>query len=241
MAFSKLQIYGRMARRVFGSVGFWGTALGGAFCLTVGGFLVFPGYALLALAGWKAIKPLTIGRNELFTRALSDVRRQRQKQHTRHLRKLLPNIRKDRDPRTTKILKDLERIHERMLRLESASIDTTGMSTLLIQANELYDSCLESLERSIQLWAGASDMATDEARNKLLAERDKTVVTVEKSIGHLDASLDHIQTAALKATVTDDGNHKQLRDELQIGLDVAREVEKSIDEIERIYEDSERA
>ena len=84
-------------------------------------------------------------------------------------------------------------------------------------------------------------MATDEARNKLLAERDKTVVAVEKSIGHLDASLDHIQTAALKATVTDDGNHKQLRDELQIGLDVAREVEKSIDEIERIYEDSERA
>ena len=241
MAFSKLQIYGRMARRVFGSVGFWGTALGGAFCLMVGGYLALPGYGLCALAAWKAIKPLTIGRNQLFTKALSDVRKQRQKRHTRYLRKLLPNIRKDRDPRTTKILKDLERIHERMLRLESEHINMLGMSSLLIQANELYDSCLESLERSIQLWAGASEMATEEARNKLLVERDKTVINVEKSIGHLDTSLDHIQTAALKAAATEDSNHQQLRDELQIGLDVARSVEERIDEIERVYEDSERS
>ena len=241
MAFSKLQIFGQMARRAFGSIGFWGPLSVGAFAVWVGGFLTVPGWCLCAVAAWKGIKPFTIGRSELISKALGDIRKQRQKKHTRQLRKFLPNIRKDRDPRTTKILKDLERIHERMLKLESESIRMSGISTLLIQANQLYNSCLESLERSIQLWVGASEMATDDARTKLLAERDKTVVSVEESIAHLDASLDHIQTSTLKATVLDSADHQQLRDELQIGLDVARQVEERIDEIERVYEDSERS
>ena len=241
MAFSKLQIFGRMTRRVFGSIGFWGPLTVGAFFTWVGGFLTLPGWGLCAWAAWKGIKPFVIDRSELITKALGDIRLQRQKQHTRHLRKFLPNVRKDRDPRTTKILKDLERIHGRLLKLESESYRKSGISTLLIQANQLYGSCLESLERSIQLWVGANEMATEEAREKLLAERDKTVNSVEESIAHLDASLDHIQSSTLKATVLDDSGHQQLRDELQIGLDVARQIEEQIDEIERVYEDSERS
>ena len=149
MAISKLQIGARMARRVLGSAKVWAPLAVGSFFVWIAppaGFfagLAYVGWALCAVAGWRVIKPIALERDQLLSNSLSDIRKQRQKQHAKYLRALLPSIRKDRDPRTSKILKDLERIHERMLRLESDATQKKigGMSSLMVRANELY-SCL---------------------------------------------------------------------------------------------------
>ena len=237
------QIVRRMFVRTFGSASFLMPVAVGAASLGMASLLSAPPLSFFGIVGWglvglgfgRAIWRFTIGHRALAENSIRDVRRRVQRGHLDYLRSLRRRIRRDRDPRTSRIVIELQRIYERLCRLESPEpqSDTRILPALHDQAQQLYGSCLQSLERSYQLWNGARDMATPEARDRLLADRDRMVADVELSIQHLDASLDHLNTAVLRNDETDTTDQGRLREELEQGLEVARRVEERIDAIER--------
>jgi hypothetical protein len=102
------------------------------------------------------------------------------------------------------------------------------------QAMELYQSCLTLLKRTFELWIASRSVSTDRARHQLLDARDELLGQVEQSVDHLNASLDSLQTSGIDRTREELALHNsQLQQELEQGLEVARAVEKRMDELER--------
>ena len=119
-----------------------------------------------------------------------------------------------------------------MRRHEMADRDYGSSLLPEIQQNvdQLFRSCLNSLERSFVLWQAAREMSTAAARDKCLSERGQLVSDVAASIERLGASLDHLQTAALKADRTHD--LAEIREALEIDLTVAQHVDQRMEELD---------
>ena len=84
-------------------------------------------------------------------------------------------------------------------------------------------------------------MATDRAKHEMLDSRDDLLEQVETSIGHLESTLDNLQTVQIQRTDEElSDRNARLRQELDQGLEVARAVEKRMEDLERQLRDVER-
>jgi hypothetical protein len=107
------------------------------------------------------------------------------------------------------------------------------------KAEELYTSCVTTLERSFELYQAAQGMATSEARDELLRSRDALVGEVVQSVDHLGGTVDYLQSAGL-AGGADETNLGRIRDELETGLEVARRVSERVSRLEQDLAERER-
>jgi hypothetical protein len=142
--------------------------------------------------------------------------------------------------------RQLQELYERMLQLSPAySRRPTSLrpiaQEILDQAAELYNSCLELLQKSLQLWRTARQLSTDTARNQMLESRENLIREIEASIQNLESTLDTLQTSQLQHRELENAENARLRDELRQGLDVAREVQRRMDELERGFDQRERS
>ena len=151
-----------------------------------------------------------------------------------YLERLKRRIRDDDDPRTDRLFKDLTRLNERMTRL--GVTESSGGSEAVVdireKAVELYRCCLISLERTLVLHDAAEEMATTEARDRLLAEREQLLGEVGGSVAHLGATLDHLHTLQLKRHQSSE-ELTRMRQELEMGLEVAQRVEQRMESLQR--------
>ncbi len=229
----------QLVRRAFKAGSFMIPAAMGTISMSMGFLLGAPlwgssllvngGLCLIGLGTARAIWKLTLGRQRLR----QSVRARRIRSHQHQLRLLYRQMRRDGDTRTNRLLQDLQRIHDRFCVMESnpPSRQSRYSGYLFEQAGELYESCLHSLEKSLDQWLAAREMATDEARDKILRVRENTLDGVEQSIEHLDACLDQLRTASLKSAVMEDESHDRLRQELEQQLEIARRIEQRIDDM----------
>jgi hypothetical protein len=154
-------------------------------------------------------------------------------EHETYLRQLAQRLRADGDERTRECLEQLRRLHRRMSK--SGLVDGEGSSPMLPEirrkVEQLHWSCLRSLEKSLDFWQAAMEMATPSARQEMLGRREQLLEEVEGSIRHLAATVDHLRAKQLSR---DDrgGELVEVRKELEMGLEVARRVERRIDELE---------
>jgi hypothetical protein len=167
--------------------------------------------------------------------AVTDIRLRAHRNHLVYLKQLRRRMRRDRDPRSSRIVRGLLRIYERLRTSESDSERdaTRTLREIHDQARALYQSCLRLVERTLELWEGARRMATDVSRQQLLNSRGEMLDQVEASIGHLQRSLDELQGTALRRQEDLTSDHARLRQELDQGLEVARRVEERMGELER--------
>lgn len=153
-------------------------------------------------------------------------------EHEDYLRRLARQLRRDRDERTGECLRRLHKLHERFR--EDGVLSTTSKSAALLDIREkieqLYWSCLRSLERSLVMWRAARDMSTPETRQAVLDRRDKLVIEVQDGIAHLESTVDQLVAASLRRG--DEQDVTQVRDELEAGLQVARRVEERMAQME---------
>jgi hypothetical protein len=156
------------------------------------------------------------------------------------LTRLRRKLRTDRDPRTAKSIDKLAGLRKRMIQsgVTESGKDSPVLPELVGKADELYRSCLKSLERSLELWEAARDMATSEARDELLRSREALVGEVVQSIDHLAATVDYLQSASLQRG-QEDVDIAKVREELEMGLEVARRVTERVNELERGLRESE--
>ena len=200
-----------------------------------GGYLGMLGAALLIVSIFNAASKWTWGRARLEKSALMDILKHQRREHLAHLDAVRSAMRRDRDPRTSDLVKQLRGIFERLWTLTpDPESEWMEIPDVYRQAMELYQSCLALLQRTYELWIASRSVATDRARHELLDARDDLVGKVEQSIDHLNASLDSLQTARIDRTQEELALHNsQLQKELEQGLEVARAVEKRMDELER--------
>lgn len=186
----------------------------------------------LVTAGWR----WTWGRVTLFRRAERAVMHRIQQQELEKLRGLRRKMRQDRDPSTTALVRQLQSILKRITNglatVDDSTIDRQ-YEAAKGQAADLYDSCVRLLDRSYALWEAAQRMSTPERQSEMILQRSELLQEVSQSMQHLNASLDQIEAAQVRDRSGEASQHEQLRDELSMGLEVARRVEDRMSTLER--------
>ncbi len=227
----------QMIRRVLLSPSFLMPACMGGFFAFVGGgsFVGMLGTGMLILGIFNAAAKWTWGRKRLTQLALNDILGKQRREHLDQLESVRSMMRRDRDPRSSELIKQLRGVFERAWTLTpDPESEWKEPPEVYRQVMQLYQSCLQLLQRTYELWRASKAVATDRARHQLLDSRDELLGKVEESIDHLNASLDGLQTASIDRTQEELAiQNKQLQRELEQGLEVARAVEKRMDELER--------
>lgn len=215
---------------------FYPAVVGGAVA-AIGGALSAPIALAIGLAGvaWSAgsvVWNWTVRRNQIYAQAAADVMRQEQETHYDYLRQLHARMRHDGDPRTRECVRQLQGLFRRMrsFQLDTGERNAKVWNQVKEQVQLLYSSCLTSLERTLTMSQAAEQMTSSRAKDQLLANREQVVQEVYATVNQLEATLDQIQTAALESRETPELG--RMRQELEAGLDVARNVEQRMEELE---------
>ncbi len=194
----------------------------------------------VAYLGWAAVGfgvatliwKLTIGSRQLTDQATSKLRAAANREHRVYLRQLQQKLRTDRDPRTGEMLRRLRDFYGRLGVLSAdPELQRPWQLEVVGQVRTLYQASLRALERSYELWNRARDMATDETRQQVLEWRAEVLDEVTRSIDQLNKTADQVQASILKRELPED-ELAQMRQELQHGLNVARNVEQQIENLE---------
>jgi hypothetical protein len=195
------------------------------------GVLGMAGLALgVGVATWRWLT----GSERLTQEALEQLQSGAEREHRSYLRQLQRRLRKDKDPRTNEVVKQLKALRSRLTRVGLIGRRRISETAAEIRddARQLYRSCLTSLERTLDHQQAAGEMTTPELRQKLLSAREELISQIGESIVRLGATLDHLQTSALEPGRQSE-ELTRMRRELQTGLEVARRVEQRMDQIDR--------
>jgi hypothetical protein len=190
--------------------------------------------AAFAFATLIATQRWIRGGEKLTEQAWSKLQGKVREEHAKYLRQLRRELRGDRDPRTSNMLKKLQRVYDRLLVSERWQRDEPReiFAEIRLQCDELYQSCLRLLERSLEIWKVSRDLATESARQQLRDSREQLITEVQRSIHNLEQTLDHIQTFQLKQGSQVEADAARLREELSAGLVVARRVEERMEQLD---------
>jgi len=212
---------------------FWlPTALGAAIGLFSDPPAAWLGWGAVGFGVATLVWNLTVGSRQLTTRATSKLRSEANREHRAYLRRLQQKLRTDRDPRTGEMLRKLRDLYGRLDELSAdPQLQQSWQIEVVGQIHNLYQSSLTALERSFELWERSQVMATDESRQQLLDWRADVLGEVGRSIEQLATTADQVQASALKRELPED-DLAQMRQELEQGLSVARNVEQQIEKLE---------
>lgn len=75
------------------------------------------------------------------------------------------------------------------------------------------------------------EMSTDAVRQEMLDRREHVLEEVQESTAHLEAAVDYLRAKQVERGL-DETEVTQIRDELDVGLQVARRVEEHMSELE---------
>lgn len=190
----------------------------------------------LAAVGWGLYR-LTAGRATLQAQALAELQAEATEQHFTYLRELRSRLRGDRDPRTGECVKQLQEIYRRWLELHqqpASREQAAAWDTAQLGIRELYEQSLQALERSWTLWKSTEKLHNAAFRTQTLDSRDQIVQEVQQTIHHLQEALDQWQVARPASAREQDPVRQleQLQNELDRGLEVARNVDARMAELE---------
>ena len=191
------------------------------------------GAAAVGVGVGSAIWRFTLGRRATEELVLQQLREEANRQHYAYLRSLQRKLRRDRDPLTGKLLRQLRAIHKRMVDLKvfaGASDTPSWQAEIRQQVAKLYESSVGSLERSCDIWKSSQQVHDEQLKKELSSKRSHVLTEVTESIERLGKTLDQIQVSSVK-TEQPEGELASLRQELEQGLEVARNIEERIDEL----------
>jgi hypothetical protein len=234
-------LHGRAFKRVLRSplVSIPGVVGAGLFLLAVIGGAPVGTLGLVGLAGMGAAAVVAAfrwwtARDKYLEKARHDLLRDQQRTEMARLNHLRRQVRADADVRTNRAIGKLRDLYRRLVqvRAEGRPSDAPTVAELQQSAERLYRSCLAALERSLAQWDAAQQMTTEESRGQMLASREALLAELDESIGHLGRTLDHLQAMPLKHDPRGE-DLARVREELDMGLAVARRVEQRMDELDR--------
>ena len=97
------------------------------------------------------------------------------------------------------------------------------------RSEELFQQCMSSLEKTLQLWKTADSLASEMARKPILEQREKQVGEGVQTVEHMSRTLASVQ--GITSRSDGDARLQRLRGELDQSLEVAKKVEQRIDSL----------
>ena len=194
------------------------------------GLFALLGLAGLALGAGVAATRLLRGTERLAAEVMQEEQDAKREAVLARLKEVERRLEKTRDVKTFEAIRLLRSQRTRLL--EAVEMERFSVPPALVSSSEeLYRSCVDSLERSAVLWETAREMATPEARQGLMDKRAGLVDEVRRSVGQWAAALDRLQSAPLERER--EASLRRVRDELDAELAVARRVEARMRDLER--------
>lgn len=211
------------------------TALLGLWTFSIrSGLAVFA--ALVSILGSLGIffTRLLLGSEARVKKAVEEMQQEAQKERERSLDELERRLAADGDPRTESSLRDLRALAKAFEKggAWSASLNTRTVFDILAGVEQLFKRCVLSLKKTLELWYTAQNMATAEAREPILRQRERIIEDVGKSIRQLGGILAGIQNIGAEEDAGD-RELARIREELDRSLEVARMVEKRMQSLDR--------
>jgi hypothetical protein len=195
----------------------------------VTGFFGFLGLTGLVLGVGSGVTRLMLGSSRYATEAVQEVRQAKIEAGEERLRAVERRLEKTREPAVFEDIRLLRQLRRRVIdAVESKAFPVPP--EIVSQGEQLYRSCVDSLERSAALWETARNMATAEARDDLMQKRQVMLEEVGRSVHQWARTIDAMEAAPLKRGADD---LSQLRDEMSANVEVARRVEERMGELER--------
>jgi hypothetical protein len=135
----------------------------------------------------------------------------------------------DGDERTETAMQDLRSLRQAFRQLDKIAPDLNQVMIEDIQqrSDELFQQCVSSLEKTLQLWKTADSLASEMARKPILEQREKLVGDVVQTVEHMSRTLASVQ--GITSRSDGDARLQHLRGELDQSLEVAKKVEQRID------------
>lgn len=176
---------------------------------------------ILAAAG-VYVNRLIFGWSANYERIVAEWREMREKTRDAELDRLYVDLRKDGDPRTATLLKDLRTL-TKALRTEQPGSVAMDACDIVADVDKLFQRSVDYLRESLELWRTAAAMERKSIKDQLLRQRELLIVEVEKSLENLGTVLGSMKKASVDSA---DGQQlSELRAELSARLRVAEEVE----------------
>ncbi|MBT3840673.1 MAG: hypothetical protein HN707_11750 [Verrucomicrobia bacterium] len=137
----------------------------------------------------------------------------------------------DGDERTETSMQDLRSLRQAFRQLDKIAPDLNQMMVEDIQqrSDELFQQCVSSLEKTLQLWKTADSLASETARKPILDQREKLVSDVVQTVEHMSRTLASVQ--GITSRSDGDARLQRLRGELDQSLEVAKKVEQRVDSL----------
>ncbi|MEE2947414.1 MAG: hypothetical protein VX392_03775 [Verrucomicrobiota bacterium] len=213
---------GSAAFASFLALGLKGSAAAGALLVGIAG--------LLASAGTFLTK-FILGRDTRVKQLIEASRDKAKRDKSKALDHFHHRLTMDGDERTETAMQDLRSLRQAFRQLDKIAPDLNRAMIEDIQerSEELFQQCVSSLEKTLQLWKTAESLASETARKPILKQREKLVDDVVQTVEHMSRTLASVQGI----TDRSDGDVRlqRLRGELDQSLEVAKKVEQRVDSL----------
>lgn len=204
------------------ALGLKGTAAVGALLVGLGG--------MLGSAGMFFTK-MILGKEDRVKKIFEDQRKKEKKAKRKKLDHFHHRLTMDGDSRTEDAMQDLRSLRDafRQLNVIAPNLNQAMIDEIQQRAKELFEQCLSSLEKSLQLWKTADSLASEIAKKPILEQREKLVSDVVSTVEHMSQTLAAVQGITNRSE--GDARLQQLRGELDQSLEVAKKVEQRVDSL----------
>lgn len=206
-------------------------------------FSIGSGIALFAgIAGMLAglgifFTRLVAGSGSLVKDVLAGIQQEALAEREKALDNLDNRLVADGDPRTESSLRDLRTLAAAFEKGRSwtGALKTSSTVDILSGVNQLFQQCVVSLEKTLELGYTAAQMTTKTAREPILKERERIITEVSESIRQLGGVLASIQALETDGTAHD-SELADIRRELDQNLEVAKKVKERMESLEKEFE-----
>lgn len=204
------------------ALGLKGSAFLGAMLIGVGGVLG---------SGGMFLTKMILGRDERVKKIVEESRDKAKQDKLKQLDHFHHRLTMDGDSRTEDSMQDLRSLRQAFGQLDKIAPDLNRamIDEIRKRSEELFQQCVSSLEKSLQLWKTADSLASENARKPILEQREKLVSEVIGTVEHMSQTLAAVQGITNKSD--GDARLQQLRGELDQSLEVAKRVEQRVDSL----------
>ena len=182
-------------------------------------------------SGGMFLTKMILGRDERVKKIVEESRDKAKKDKLKRLDHFHHRLTLDGDSRTEDSMQDLRSLRQAFSQLDKIAPDLNRAMIDEIQkrAEELFQQCVRSLEKSLQLWKTADSLASELAQKPIMEQREKLVGEVVGTVEHMSCTLAAVQGITKKSD--GDARLQTLRGELDQSLEVAKKVEQRVDSL----------
>ncbi len=196
------------------------------------GITLFAGVSCLLGSAGVFFTQLVLGGEKIQKKVLEDLQKEEQQNKERILNALDQQLCADGDPRTEGHLRDLRAICKALLEKREwlEGLNAGAVFDIVSTVDQLFQECIRSLERTLEILRLANQVGTEKMRKTLLEERERIITEVGRTIDQLGRILKDLKKREKEDKV--DSNLAQLRRELDQSLEIAKAVDEKMSEWE---------